>query len=99
MGIFAKKRKSLSFEEEQASRGLVKHGDEWITPAEKFRRERTGITMPVIREKETIISKEIVKVRCQYCGSTYNIAEKDRCPHCGGKWSDLPEKSIETTMS
>jgi DNA-directed RNA polymerase subunit RPC12/RpoP len=85
MGPFGKKKKK-SFEEEQMSRGLIKYGDEWITPAEKFRRERlTGTNMPIVREKETIISKEIVKIRCQYCGTAYNIAESDRCPYCGGK--------------
>jgi len=83
MGFLRKKKKS--FEEEQLAKGLIKWGDEWITPAEKFRRERTVTSMPVIREKETIVSREIVKVRCQYCGTMYNIAELDRCPHCGGK--------------
>lgn len=83
MPFFKKKKKS--FEEEQLSKGLVKYGDEWITPAEKYRRERVGVNVPLIREKETIISKEVVKIRCQYCGTVYNIAERDRCPHCGGK--------------
>ena len=83
MPFFKKKKKS--FEEEQLAKGLVKYGDEWITPAEKYRRERVGVNVPIIREKETIISKEIVKIRCQYCGTEYNTAEHDRCPHCGGK--------------
>jgi hypothetical protein len=39
--------------------------------------ERRGI----IREKETI--REIVKIRCQFCGNLYNETI-DRCPHCGG---------------
>jgi len=67
---------------------LVKWGNEWVTPAEKFRREQmmaSASSAPIVREKETIVSKEIVKVRCQYCGTLYNIAEHDRCPHCGGK--------------
>ena len=83
MRFFKKKKKS--FEEEQLSKGLIKCGDEWITPAEKYRREHVGTNVPLIREKETIVSKEIVKIRCQSCGTTYNIAESDRCPHCGGK--------------
>jgi hypothetical protein len=83
MGLFRKKKKS--FEEEQLSKGLIKYGDEWITPAEKYKRERVGTSVPLIREKETIVSREIVKIRCQYCGTTYNIAESDRCTHCGGK--------------
>lgn len=83
MPFFKKKKKS--FEEEQLAKGLVKYGDEWITPAEKYRRERVGVNVPLIREKETVISKEVVKIRCQYCGTTYDIAKFDRCPHCGGK--------------
>jgi rubrerythrin len=81
MGFFKKKKKS--FEEEQMSRGLIKYGDEWITPAEKYRREHLGANVPVVREKETIVTKEIVKIRCKYCGTVFNIAENDKCPHCG----------------
>lgn len=81
MDFFKKKKKS--FEEEQMSKGLIKYGDEWITPAEKYRRERLGMNVPVIREKETIVTKEIVKMRCKYCGTVFNIAENDKCPHCG----------------
>jgi len=36
----------------------------------------------VIREKEVI--REIVKVRCRYCGQLYE-EKLDKCPHCGGK--------------
>jgi len=36
----------------------------------------------VIREKEVI--REIVKVRCRYCGQLYE-ERLDKCPHCGGK--------------
>jgi len=79
--FFRKKKK----QEDPRSKGLVKWGNEWITPAEKFRREQMVVSTPIIREKETIVSKEIVKIRCPYCGTLYNIAEHDRCPHCGGK--------------
>jgi len=83
--VFFRKKEKKSFEEEQLAKGLIKHGNEWITPAEKYRRERVGTGQPLIQEKETIIAKEIVKIKCPYCGTTYNIAEYDRCPHCGGK--------------
>jgi len=33
--------------------------------------------------KEKVI-KEIVKIRCRYCGSLY-LETLDKCPHCGGK--------------
>ena len=35
---------------------------------------------PVTREREII--KEIVKIRCRYCGKLYP-ERLDRCPHCG----------------
>jgi len=79
------RKKKKSFDEEQLSKGLVKYGNEWITPAEKFKREQLAKTkVPVVIEKETIIKEEIVKVRCQYCGTEYN-AKLDRCPYCGGR--------------
>jgi len=34
-------------------------------------------------ERETVI-KEIVKVRCRYCGQLFD-STLDKCPHCGGK--------------
>lgn len=34
----------------------------------------------VIRERETI--REIVKIRCPYCGKLYNETD-NACPHCG----------------
>lgn len=33
--------------------------------------------------KETEIIREIVKIRCSYCGNLYDETE-DKCPHCGG---------------
>jgi len=35
----------------------------------------------VVREKETVI-REVVKVRCQYCGKLYDET-RGKCPHCG----------------
>lgn len=37
---------------------------------------------PVVKEKEII--REIVKIRCPYCGNLYD-EKLDKCPHCGGK--------------
>jgi DNA-directed RNA polymerase subunit RPC12/RpoP len=39
-------------------------------------------TTQIIRERE--ITREIVKVRCQYCGSLYDERE-NRCPDCGAR--------------
>jgi len=39
---------------------------------------------PVVREREII--REIVKIRCPYCGNLYD-EKLDKCPHCGGKKS------------
>lgn len=42
-------------------------------------------TTPVNQQivKETEIIREIVKIRCSYCGDLYDETE-DKCPHCGG---------------
>ena len=45
-----------------------------LTPQPK---EQTTIT----REKEII--KEIVKIKCRYCGRLYDQHE-NKCPYCGG---------------
>jgi len=42
----------------------------------------SGEEPAVIKERETI--REIVKIRCQYCGNLYDEKD-DKCPHCGGK--------------
>jgi len=39
--------------------------------------------VPTVAER-TIIIREIVKVRCPYCGGLYDEV-KDRCPYCSGK--------------
>ena len=39
--------------------------------------------VPTVAER-TIIIREIVKVRCPYCGGLYDEI-KDRCPYCSGK--------------
>lgn len=47
---------------------------------------------PLVLERErvpraaerTIVIREIVKIRCPYCGGLYDEV-KDRCPYCGGK--------------
>ena len=31
-----------------------------------------------------VIIREVVKIRCQYCGGLYDEVQ-DRCPYCGGK--------------
>lgn len=47
-------------------------GNSWSTPS----------TMPqTVREKEII--REIIKIRCPYCGSLYEEKET-KCPNCGG---------------
>ena len=39
--------------------------------------------VPSVAER-TIVIREIVKIRCPYCGGLYDEV-KDRCPYCGGK--------------
>jgi len=44
--------------------------------------EWTSTKSEVVKEREVI--REIVKIRCRYCGQLYE-EKLDRCPHCGGK--------------
>jgi hypothetical protein len=43
---------------------------------------RENITQHTIKEK--LVIREIVKVKCRYCGTLYEHTS-DRCPHCGGR--------------
>jgi uncharacterized membrane protein len=36
---------------------------------------------PAVREREII--REVVKIRCSYCGNLYDESQ-DKCPYCGG---------------
>jgi flagellar basal body-associated protein FliL len=36
---------------------------------------------PIVKEKEII--REVVKIRCSYCGNLYD-ENQDKCPYCGG---------------
>jgi len=47
-----------------------------------FGSETSSQNAPVIKEREII--REIIKIRCSYCGNLYDEKE-DKCPHCGGK--------------
>jgi len=86
------RKRREQFEREQLARGFVRFVDRdgnerWGTPEqvkewqqEEKERERLEKAV-VVREKETII-KEIVKVRCPYCGKLYGES-LDKCPYCG----------------
>lgn len=37
---------------------------------------------PAVAEKEII--REVVKIRCSYCGNLYDEGQ-DKCPYCGAK--------------
>jgi hypothetical protein len=50
---------------------------------ERLRKEQLSATGPYISSKE-VIKEVIVKVRCSYCGNTYDEV-LDICPHCGGR--------------
>jgi hypothetical protein len=44
-------------------------------------RPATSENQPTVQEREII--REVVKIRCPYCGSLYDETE-DKCPNCGG---------------
>jgi DNA-directed RNA polymerase subunit RPC12/RpoP len=39
-------------------------------------------TQPPVMQKEII--REVVKIRCPYCGNIYD-EDQDKCPYCGAK--------------
>jgi len=53
-----------------------------IKASSKVQEQTTSETQPIIKEREII--REIVKIRCPYCGNLYD-EKLDKCPHCGGK--------------
>jgi tRNA(Ile2) C34 agmatinyltransferase TiaS len=53
-----------------------------IVKAGKVSEQTTYVNQPIIKEKEII--REIVKIRCPYCGELYD-EKLDKCPNCGGK--------------
>ncbi len=56
-----------------------------IQPIPVTNLHQSPLTMPQISEKEIIHEKEvIVKMRCQYCGYTFD-EKLDQCPTCGAK--------------
>jgi hypothetical protein len=75
--------KEKEFEKQQIAKGLVKFTDEdgniqWGTP-EQVREWKRAEKVT----KETVVMREIVKIRCRYCGKLFD-ERLDNCPHCGG---------------
>lgn len=69
------------FEKEQKEKDLVKYVDKngnvmWGTPEQVIQWKKE-------EGKGVIIQREIVKIRCKYCGKLYDQT-LDNCPHCGG---------------
>lgn len=54
---------------------IIKGGREALRDAESE-------NQVVVKEREII--REIVKIRCSYCGNLYDET-LDKCPHCGAK--------------
>lgn len=80
--LLEERMKEKEFEKQQIAKGLVKFTDKdgnvrWGTP-EQVRKWRKEDKTP----KETVVLREIVKIRCQYCGKLYDET-LNNCPHCG----------------
>jgi len=84
------RRKREQFIQEQRAQGHIQFIDNtgverWGTPEQvrQWKREEEEHEMRkkgVLVERETII-REVVKVRCRYCGKLYDEG-LDKCPHC-----------------
>jgi len=82
LAILDSRLKEEEFEKKQKLRGLIKYTDKkgnvrWGTPEEVKQWELKDRTI-----RETIIEKEILKIKCRYCGTLFD-ARLDKCPHCG----------------
>ena len=55
---------------------------EWISRRREVQKELHRLRGPVAPPGTTVIVREVVKVRCVYCGSLMNLSEK-HCPECG----------------
>jgi len=42
-------------------------------------------TEPRDTEKTVLVTKEVTKVPCKYCGNLVNLSEVSICPNCGGR--------------
>jgi flagellar basal body-associated protein FliL len=47
----------------------------------KIQDQTSSEAQPIVKEKEII--REVVKIRCSYCGNLYD-ENLDKCPYCGG---------------
>jgi len=57
---------------------LCRQGVKRVENVKKLQREVSDTATKVV------IIREVVKVRCPYCGALYDEV-KDKCPYCGGK--------------
>jgi len=88
---FSKYRTEVRIEKERKALEMQKmqiETERGVLELERIKQQREKIAKgeidlekpPVTREREII--KEIVKIRCRYCGKLYD-QRLDRCPHCG----------------
>jgi len=40
---------------------------------------------PIVRESNTVYTKEVLRVPCKYCGTLLDPIQNKTCPQCGGK--------------
>ena len=60
-------------------RGLNDQGQPIVLPTPR----QPPSPPPTIIQKETVIQREVVKVRCQYCGALNDLATARFCASCG----------------
>ena len=51
-----------------------------IVKGRKTQDQTSYEVQPIVKEKEVI--REVVKIRCSYCGNLYD-ENQDKCPYCG----------------
>lgn len=53
-----------------------------IIKSAKTQRQKSSEPQPTVKEKEII--REVIKIRCSYCGNLYDEND-DKCPYCDAK--------------
>jgi len=84
IGIGPFKKLSINLVKDQSSYGIPRHEFNVENPETwkaKIEIAKSTVTEKIPKEKEVII-KEIVKVKCRYCGMLVE-ATLSKCPNCG----------------
>jgi hypothetical protein len=80
MNVFVNKDDWINEINSQRNKLLVNQPQTTMETKQETQTDKIGSREQVIKEK--IIVKEVIKIKCPYCGTIYEHSHT-RCPHCG----------------